>query len=118
MQLIDRVPTQDLRFLVTAILVQKESGGNLAPTLERATNTIRERVRILGELRTKTANARLSSTILICLPIVLGFGYRAISPEMFNMLLTDPLGRYMLTYAVVSSIAGALIIRMIAKQEV
>ena len=71
MQLLDRVPSQDLRVLVTGMLVQKETGGNLAEILDRIAHVIRERIRIHGEIRTHTAQGRLTGWILCLLPVVM-----------------------------------------------
>lgn len=117
-QLADRVPSKDLRFVVTAMLVQKETGGNLTEILDRTTHVIRERMRIHGEIRTKTAQGRLTGAILAALPIILGVLINFADPGYARPLFTDPLGRKLL-YAGGGMISiGAFIISRIVKIEV
>ncbi len=118
LQLSARVPSKDLRFLVTAMLVQKETGGNLTEILDRTTHIIRERLRIQGEIRTKTAQGRLTGWILALMPIFLGVLINFINPGYAGPLLHDPLGRKMLwTGAALISI-GSFIISKIVSIEV
>jgi len=118
LQLADRVPSSDLRFLVTAMMVQKETGGNLTEILDRTAHVIRERLRIQGEIRTKTAQGRLTGAILALLPIVLGVIINFIDPGYGRPLFTDPLGKKML-YAGMGLISlGAFMIHRIVKIEV
>src|SRR5207302_6446353 len=74
MNLSRRVPVPDLQFLVTAILVQKETGGNLAEILDKTSHVIRERVRVAGQMRVRTAQGRLTGWILCALPFVMFIG--------------------------------------------
>lgn len=118
LQLAERVPSSDLRFLVTAMMVQKETGGNLTEILDRTTNVIRERLRIHGEVRTKTAQGRLTGAILALLPIILGVLINVINPGYGKPLFTDPLGKKML-YAGMGLIAiGGFFIHRIVQIEV
>jgi tight adherence protein B len=118
LQLAERVPSSDLRFLVTAMMVQKETGGNLTEILDRTTYVIRERLRIQGEVKTKTAQGRLTGVILALLPIILGILINIINPDYGKPLFTDPLGKKML-YAGVGLISiGAFFINKIVKIEV
>jgi tight adherence protein B len=91
-QLMDRVPSLDLRVLVTAILVQKDTGGNLAEILDRTVFVIRERLRIQGDIRVHTAQGRLTGWILSGLPIVMLVLTNIINPGYSSVLLHDPLG--------------------------
>ncbi|ACO32708.1 MULTISPECIES: type II secretion system F family protein [Acidobacterium] len=118
LQLAERVPSSDLRFLVTAMMVQKETGGNLTEILDRTTYVIRERLRIQGEVKTKTAQGRLTGVILALLPIILGILINVINPDYAKPLFTDPLGKKML-YAGAGLISvGAFFINKIVKIEV
>ncbi len=92
LQLLDRVPSPDLRVLVTGMLVQKETGGNLTEILDRITFTIRERVRIFGEIRTHTAQGRMTGWILCALPCVLLFILNIIDPGYSTVLFSTPTG--------------------------
>ena len=113
-----RVPSRDLQFFVTAILVQKETGGDLTEILSRTSHVIRERVRIEGEVRTRTAQGRLTGWILGCLPIVMLVLINIISPGYSHVLFHDPIGKDLM-YAGATLIAiGALIIRKIVNIQV
>src|SRR5207245_6151513 len=75
-----RVPVPDLQFLVTAILVQKETGGNLAQILDKTSHVIRERVRVAGEMRIRTAQGRVTGWILVAMPFVMCIGMNFVNP--------------------------------------
>ncbi|HET9839523.1 MAG TPA: type II secretion system F family protein [Candidatus Angelobacter sp.] len=108
-----RVPVPDLQFLITAILVQKETGGNLAQILDKASHVIRERVRVAGQMRIRTAQGRLTGWILVGLPFVLFIGMNFLHPGYGKVLFDDPLGRKMLTYAAVMLLIGIFLVRKI-----
>lgn len=113
LQLLDRVPSQDLRVLVTGILVQKDTGGNLAEILDRILFVIKERVRIQGEIRIHTAQGRMTGWILCALPIVMLVLINLVNPGYSNVLFTDPTGKKMLYAGVFLLAIGGLIIRSI-----
>ncbi len=96
-QMLDRVPSQDLRVMVTGMLVQKETGGNLAEILDRTANTIRERLKLQGEIKTHTAQGRMTGYILCALPIVMLVVINMINPGYSKMLVDTPIGK-MLSY--------------------
>jgi tight adherence protein B len=113
MQLLDRVPSADLRVLVTAILVQRDTGGNLAEILDRTVFVIRERLRIQGEIQVQTAQGRLTGWILSALPVVMLVLLNLLNPGYSSIMLSDPFGRKLI-YASVGMLAvGTLIIRRI-----
>src|ERR1035437_1426032 len=116
--LIIRVPLQDLRIVATAILIQKESGGNLAEVLDKAANLIRERFKLKQEVRTYTAQGRLTGWILSLLPLVLGVLLYIVSPETISVLWKREIGIKLLYTAAGMTIVGALIIRKIVNMEV
>jgi len=114
----ERVPSRDLHFLITAVLVQKETGGDLTEILDRTTVVIRERVRIEGEIRTYTAQGRLTGWILSCLPVAMLMLINVITPGYSHILFSDALGQKLL-YAGATCIGiGALIIRKIVDIKV
>ena len=113
MQLLDRVPSADLRVLVTAILVQKDTGGNLAEILDRTVFVIRERLRIQGEIQVQTAQGRLTGWILSALPVVMLVLLNLVNPGYSSILLHDPLGRKLIYFSLGMLTVGALIIRHI-----
>jgi tight adherence protein B len=108
-----RVPVADLQFLVTAILVQKETGGNLAQVLDKSSHVIRERVRVAGQMRTRTAQGRLTGWILCALPFVMFISMSILNPGYGKTLFQDPLGQKMVTYAGILMVIGILVIRKI-----
>ena len=114
----DRVPVQDLRFLITATLVQKETGGDLIQILERTAHVIRERLRVMGEIKTYTAQGRMTGWVLTALPLLLLLIISLLIPGYSSILFTDPLGRMMLGAGVVMLILGGITIRKIVDIEV
>ncbi len=112
-QMLDRVPSQDLRVLVTGILVQKETGGNLAEILDRTAHTIRERLKIQGEIRTHTAQGRMTGYILCALPLIMLVIINFLNPGYSRVLVENPTGRMLSYLGVGLLVAGGLIIRQI-----
>jgi tight adherence protein B len=112
-QMLDRVPSQDLRVVVTAILVQKETGGNLAEILDRTAHTIRERLKLHGEIKTHTAQGRMTGWILCMLPVVMLVVINMINPGYSKVLVDTPVGKMLCYLGIFLLIAGGLIIRQI-----
>jgi tight adherence protein B len=113
-----RVPVQDFRIFVAAVLIQKESGGNLAEVLEKVADTTRERFRLKKQVIVHTAQGRLTGWILSLLPVALGFGMYFVNPESMSVLWTRPVGLKMLYTAACMDVVGALIIRKIVNIRV
>lgn len=116
--LLRRVPSDDLDMTITAIKVQQEVGGNLAEVLDNISFTIRERVRIKGEIRALTAQARVSAYIVSFLPVGLAILVYFINPTFMGKMFTHPCGWIMLGVAAVGIVAGFFITRKIADIEV
>jgi tight adherence protein B len=116
--LVTRVPIQDLRIVVTAILIQRASGGNLAEVLDKAAYLVRERFRLRRQVRTHTAQGRLTGWILTFLPVALGIGLYLVNPETMSLLWRRDLGRELLYSAAIMTVIGALVIRKIVNMEV
>jgi tight adherence protein B len=116
--LISRMPMQDLKMVVTAILIQKESGGNLAEVLDKVAYVIRERFRLKRQVRVHTAQGRMTGWVLSILPLVLGLALYAINPKGLSLLWQRQIGIDMLYIAGVFNVIGALIIRKIVNMEV
>ena len=112
-QLLERVPSQDLRVVVTGILVQKDTGGNLAEILDRTVRVIRERLRIQGEIRTHTAQGRMTGWILCSLPVVMLVLINFINPGYSTVLFKEGFGRTLLYTGIVLLSIGGFIIRKI-----
>jgi tight adherence protein B len=113
MQLLDRVPSADLRVLVTAILVQKDTGGNLVEILDRTVFVIRERLRIQGEIQVQTAQGRLTGWILTALPVVMMVLLNVVNPGYSSILFHDPFGRKIVYVSIGMLVIGTLLIRQI-----
>jgi tight adherence protein B len=113
-----RMQVPDLQFMITAILVQKETGGNLAQILDKTSALIRERLRVQGTARVRTAQGRLTGWILCALPIVLYIGMNVVNPGYGKILFESPFGIHMVEIAVVLMIIGMLIIRRIVDIQV
>lgn len=116
--LLRRVPSDDLDMTITAIKIQQEVGGNLAEVLDTISFTIRERVRIKGEIRALTAQARVSGYVVSLLPIGVAVLVYAINPKFMGLMFTDPCGWMMLGVAGAGIISGFFITRKIADIEV
>jgi tight adherence protein B len=116
--LAERVPLVDVRFFVTALLVQKETGGNLAEILDELARLIRDRFRIHREVRVKTAQGRLTAAILIGLPAVMLIAMEFLNPRYVNVLFTDPWGPPALGAAVALQVVGSLMLWKIIHIEV
>jgi tight adherence protein B len=114
LNLTERVPLLDVKFFVTAVLLQRESGGNLAEILEKLAYLIRERFKLLRQLRVYTAHARLTMLILMGLPIGWVVLVSIANPDYLRPLYTDLLGQKMIAAAVVMQFIGYLLIRKIA----
>jgi len=108
----------DLEMLVTTILVQRTTGGNLSEVLDNVSETIRERSRLRGEIKALTATQRLTGTILSLYPIVLGGLLFALAPSLMKVLVTEEVGRILLAVAITLQVLGALAIRRILSLDV
>ncbi|MBZ5565963.1 MAG: type II secretion system F family protein [Acidobacteriia bacterium] len=118
LNLASRVPLEDVHFLATAILVQKETGGNLAEILDKAAFIMRERARLKGQLRIYTAQGRLSAWILCLLPFAMFFIMSLLNPEYERKLYTDPLGIHAIYLGVIMMALGIYVIRKIVDIKV
>jgi len=113
-----RMAVQDLHIFIAAVLIQKESGGNLAEVLEKVAQTSRERFRLRKQIRVHTAQGRMTGWILALLPAVLGFAMYMVHPEGISLLWTNPTGLKLLYTALVMNVLGALVIRKVIRIRV
>jgi len=118
LHLVTRVPSQDLKIVTTAILIQKESGGNLAEVLEKTATIIRERFRLKRQISTHTAQGRLTGWILSLMPVVLGVALYFVNPQMMSVLWTRDIGIKLLYTSGAMIFVGSLIIRKIVNIDV
>lgn len=118
LNLAERVPLLDVRFFITALLVQKDTGGNLAEILSNLSHVIRERFKLRGEVRTRTAQGRLTAAILIAMPPIMLLVLRFMNPDYEGLLFTDPIGPFIIGVAAGLQIIGAAILWKIVNIEV
>lgn len=118
LNLSERIPLVDVRFFVTALLIQKETGGNLAEILDGLAHVIRERFRIYRDVQVKTAQGKLTAGILIAMPIIMVFALNAVNHDYMKVLFEDPNGPYILTVAAVMQFIGSLLLWKIIHFEV
>lgn len=116
--LTDRIPLMDLRMCVTAVLIQRETGGNLAEILERVAHTIRERFRILGDLKTLTTSSRLSAWVLCAVPIFIASVVTIMNPEYMSIMWRDPRGHKLVALGIVLQLTGMLVVRKILQIKI
>ena len=113
----DRVPLLDARFFVTAVLTQRESGGNLAEILDNLGDVIRQRFRVRRQIRVVTAHARLTGWVLVMMPVAIALMMVVASPDHILTLVNDPLGVQMGMVALLLWAMGYLIIRRLVNVE-
>jgi tight adherence protein B len=106
-----RVDFPDLKFFVVSVILQRETGGNLAEIMETLANLIRERFKLHGKIRVLSAEGRLSAAILVGLPIVMFLFLQWRSPEYIGLLITEPAGRVMLAGAVALLLMGLVMLK-------
>jgi tight adherence protein B len=113
-----RVPLIDLKFFITSLILQRQTGANMVSVLDNLSQLVRERLNMAAKLKAHTAQQRFSAGLLCGLPIVFGVVSYFIKPEYTRLLWTDPIGTKFLTYAIISEIVGILIVRKLANVTV
>jgi tight adherence protein B len=113
-----RMPLLDVRFFATAVLIQRETGGNLSEILENLAHVVRERFKILRQVRVYTAHGRLTGYVLLALPACLAIALMFINPEHMDMLFKERMGKMMLGGAAAMQFVGYMWIRQVIKIEV
>jgi len=110
----DRVPIIDLKFFITGLILQRQTGANMVAVLENLSTLIRERLNMAAKMKAHTAQQRFSAGLLCTMPLVVGLGFWVLKPEYIKLLWTDPIGSKFLTYAIISEIVGIIVIRKLA----
>jgi tight adherence protein B len=113
-----RVPLLDVRFFATAVLIQKETGGNLAEILDNLATVVRERFKIRRQVRTHTAHGRYTGYVLLALPPFLAVALMFLNPEHMELLFKDPIGQALIMGAIVMQSIGWFWIKQVVKIEV
>jgi len=114
----DRIRLLDVRFFVTAVLIQRDTGGNLSEILENLAHVVRERFKILRQVRVHTAHGRFTGYVLLALPAALAIALSYINPEHMGLLFHEKMGQMMLIGAIVMQTIGFMWIRQVIKIEV
>jgi tight adherence protein B len=117
-QLAERMPLLDVRFFVTAVLIQRETGGNLSEILDNLAHVVRERFKIQRQVRVHTAHGRFTGYVLLALPAALAIALSFINPDHMQVLFREHMGQMMLLAAMVMQTVGFLWIRQVIKIEV
>lgn len=112
-EMANRIPNMDLRFFATAVVLQRQTGGDLAEILDKIGSLVRERLQILGQIQALTGEGRMSGAVLLALPPVLFLVMLRMNYDYVMMLFTDEIGRYLLCGALVTQVIGALVIKKI-----
>lgn len=110
----ERIPIIDLKFFITGLILQRQTGANMVAVLENLSILVRERLNMAARLKAHTAQQRLSAALLCGLPFVVGLGFEILKPEYLRLLWTDPTGKKFFTYAIISEVIGILVIRRMA----
>jgi len=116
--LVQRVPILEVRFFVAAVLLHRETGGNLGEILMKLSRSVRERLRLKGQVKAASAQGRLTATVLSLLPIAVIIVMNLLSPAYFATMTAEPIGRLLLLAAVVSQIIGYCCMKSIVDIEV
>lgn len=116
--MLKRMPNLDLKFFVTSVVIQRQTGGDMAEILDKIGYIIRERFKILGQVQALTGEGRISGIVLMALPIALFFAVYHLNPDYIMLLFTDPLGRKMIAIAGVLQVLGAICIKKIVNIKV
>jgi len=118
LELAQRVDLLDVRFFVTAVMIQRETGGNLSEILDNLSHVVRERFKILRQVRVHTAHGRFTGYVLLALPAFLAVALSIINPEHMALLFHEHMGQMMLVAAMVMQAVGYVWIRRVIKIEV
>jgi tight adherence protein B len=117
-EMAERIPILDVRFFVTAVAIQRETGGNLAEILDNLAHVVRERFKIRRQVRVHTAHGRFTGYVLLALPAALAVALSFIAPDQMNLLFHEHMGQMMLVGAMVMQAIGFVWIRQVIKIEV
>lgn len=114
----ERVPNMDMRYFVVAVMIQRDSGGNLTEVLGNLSRLIRERLKLMGRVRVLSSEGRLSAWILGLMPFALGLAMLFVNPEFMEPLWTDPIGQGIIKYMLILMAFGVVVIRRIIRIRV
>jgi len=110
--------SSDLKFFAIAVMIQRETGGNLAEILESISRVIRERFKLMGTIRTLAAEGKLSAIILVAIPFFVAFALSIMNPKYISVLVTDPTGKAMVFIALIMMALGIFVMKKIIQIKV
>jgi tight adherence protein B len=113
----ERIPLLDARFFATAVLTQREAGGNLSEVLDNLARVVRERFKVKRQVRVVSAHARMTGFVLVGLPPLTALAIMVVSPDNMKMLVTNPMGLYMVSAALILQVTGGLIVKKLTNLE-
>ena len=113
----ERIPLLDARFFATAVLTQREAGGNLSEVLDNLSRVVRERFKVKRQVRVVSAHARMTGFVLVALPPLTALAITVVSPQSMKVLVTDPRGIYMVCAALTLQVTGGLIVKKLTNLE-
>jgi len=116
--LMRRVPLPDVRIFVTALMIQRDSGGNLAEILDNLSHVIRERFKLMRQVRVYTAQGRLSLYMLLAIPPFMGIAMYFLNRKYITLLFTDPLGLRFLTVGIILQVIGYFVLRKVIQPKI
>ena len=112
-----RLPSDELNLLTTAILVARETGGDITQLFGTLINTIRAKIKLMDNVKTLSLQGRIQGIVMSCLPVVFVFMVYSFNPRYFDVMLSNPTGRMLLIYAVISEIVGVFLIRVFSRMN-
>jgi tight adherence protein B len=113
-----RIESDDLKLFVISVIIQRTSGGNLAEILDNIGRLVRERFKLKGNIRTLTAEGRISAYVLIALPFIIGYVMYLLNPDYISILFTDPIGHFLLMAAAIMMMVGAYVMKRMVEIKV
>ncbi len=113
----ERIPLLDARFFATAVLTQREAGGNLSEVLDNLAKVVRERFKVKRQVRVLSAHGRITGWVLVAMPPLTALGFLFVVPDHIKLLVTDPMGVRLVIIALVLQVTGGLVIRKLVNIE-
>ena len=114
----ERVPLIDLKFFITGLILQRQTGANMVAVLENLSTLVRERLALQEKMKAATAQQRWSAALLCGMPIVFGLALWVMKPEYIDVLVNDPVGSKFFAYGVISEVVGILVIRKLSSPKI
>jgi tight adherence protein B len=116
--LVKRIPLVDVRFFASTVMLQRETGGNLAEILTKLSSVIRERFRLKGQVRALSAHGRITAVVITAVPVLLIIGLSIVAPDYLGSMARDPHGKFMILFAILGQISGYMVMRWIVNIKV